>query len=1226
MANKEALVLLLDVGPSMHSVIPVIEKLCSMLVQKKLIYNRHDKVGVVLFGTKVLDAIVVGMDMLIKMYPKANKVKKRLCLITNAQCPIKASIEGTKEEQVTTIAKQMSVHGTRMESIIVRGKLCRKKANKTTASENHRLLNIFSKETSTRIVYVGNPVSLFGALKTQNKTPHTVFRGDLELSSKMKIKVWVYKKTIEELPNLKKCYESPDIVVPSDQRVRGYHYGPQLVPMSKVALDAVKFKPEKGVKLLGFTNSSNVLRHYYMKDVNIFIPEPENTNAMLALSALARAMKEMNKVAILRCVWRRGQTKVVIGVLTPNISDKENIPDSFYFNVLPFAEDVREFQFPSFSKLPAALQPNQQQLEAAANLVEMLDLAPCGKEKALLPDFTPNPRFYRCLELKSKNPGAAVPPIDETLKKITEPDSNLVLKNKSVIDSFRRCFEPNENPRHKKLRRLLLEKSSSSEEDCNRDITPLPSNLIEVKVDSVCNPTPPQVFEAMSGSRNTQDSVVKAIKDRRNKIFELIDESNDGDNYPEALQCLTALQEKCIVDQEALVLLLDVGPSMHSVIPEIEKVCSMLVEKKLIFTKYDEVGVVLFGTEDTDNELTEEVGGYQHVVVLKNIKVVEGDIVEALQQLPRGATHVLDAIIVGMDMLIKKFGETNKGKKRLCLITNAQCPIKEPFEGTKEEQVTTIAKQMTVHGMRMESIILRGKLSQDANKKIMDENDQLLRIFSTETSARSTYVENPVSLLGALRTRNITPSTIFKGDLELSPKLKIKVLVYKKTAEEKFPTLKKFSDKAASTDKFATHEVKVDYEYKSSQEPDKVVPPDQRIKGYRYGPQIVPISQAEWDAVKFKPEKGLKLLGFTDSSNVLRHQYMKDVNVFIAETGNTKATLALSSLARAMKEMNKVAILRCVWRHGQANVVIGVLTPNLSDKENIPDSLYFNVLPFAEDVREFQFPSFSNFPAPIQPNEQQLEAAANLVKMLDLAPQGKEEVLLPDFTPNPRFYRYLELKSKHADAAVPPLDDTLKKITEPDDELLQQNKSVIEKFRQSFELKENPRHKKSRRLLREERYGSGEENSKGEIPALASNLIEDKPNVEVDNIGDLTPVQDFEAMFARRDNPDWVVKAIDAMKNKIHDLIEDSHEGDNNSKGLECLAALRKGCVNEQEPKQFNSFLRDIWSFCQEKNLHDFCDSLSSKGITLIPKSEAADSEVTEDEARSFLVKSQPKV
>lgn len=62
---------------------------------------------------------------------------------------------------------------------------------------------------------------------------------------------------------------------------------------------------------------------------------------------------------------------------------------------------------------------------------------------------------------------------------------------------------------------------------------------------------------------------------------------------------------------------------------------------------------------------------------------------------------------------------------------------------------------------------------------------------------------------------------------------------------------------------------------------------------------------------------------------------MKDANVFLAEPGNTKAMLAVSALARAMKEMNKVAILRCVWRQGQANVVIGVLTPNVSDRENI---------------------------------------------------------------------------------------------------------------------------------------------------------------------------------------------------------------------------------------------------------------------------------------------------
>lgn len=59
------------------------------------------------------------------------------------------------------------------------------------------------------------------------------------------------------------------------------------------------------------------------------------------------------------------------------------------------------------------------------------------------------------------------------------------------------------------------------------------------------------------------------------------------------------------------------------------------------------------------------------------------------------------------------------------------------------------------------------------------------------------------------------------------------------------------------------------------------------------------------------------------------------------------------------------------------------------------------MLPFAEDVREFQFPSFSNLPSSMQPNEQQQDAADKLVQMLDLAPADGEEVLPPDLTPNP---------------------------------------------------------------------------------------------------------------------------------------------------------------------------------------------------------------------------------
>lgn len=55
--------------------------------------------------------------------------------------------------------------------------------------------------------------------------------------------------------------------------------------------------------------------------------------------------------------------------------------------------------------------------------------------------------------------------------------------------------------------------------------------------------------------------------------------------------------------------------------------------------------MVLFHLTDTENELTTEVGGYEHVVVLQNIKVVDGHLVETLQQLPRG-THAGECILL----------------------------------------------------------------------------------------------------------------------------------------------------------------------------------------------------------------------------------------------------------------------------------------------------------------------------------------------------------------------------------------------------------------------------------------------------------------------------------------------------------------------------------------------------------------------------------------------------
>ncbi|KAG2314346.1 hypothetical protein Bca4012_065016 [Brassica carinata] len=678
-------------------------------------------------------------------------------------------------------------------------------------------------------------------------------------------------------------------------------------------------------------------------------------------------------------------------------------------------------------------------------------------------------------------------------------------------------------------------------------------------------------------------------------------------------------------NREGLVLLVDVGPAMHSVLPDVEKTCSLLMQKKLIYNKFDEVGIVVFGTQETENELARDIGGYDNVWVLRDIKVVDELVVDRVKRLPRGPAvgDFLDALIVGMDMLIKKYGAAERGKKRLCLITNAACPTKDPFEGTKDEQVSTIAAKMAAEGIKMESIVMRAdNASGDVDEKIIEENDHLLSLFSTNAIAKTVYVESPLSLLGSLKTRRVAPVTLFRGDLEINPSMKIKVWVYKKVAEERLPTLKMYSDKAPPSDKFAKHEVKIDYDYKVSEETSEVLAPEERIKGFPYGPHVIPISPDEMESLKFKTEKGMKLLGFTDSSNILRHYYMKDVNIVVPDPSKEKSVIAVSAIAREMKQTNKVAIVRCVWRNGQGNVVVGVLTPNVSERDDTPDSFYFNVLPFAEDIREFPFPSFSRFPASWKPDEQQQAVADNLVKMLDLAPSPKEEVLKPELTPNPvlqRFYEYLELKSRSTDAALPPMDEAFKRIMEQDSELSSTNKSITDVFRGSFEVKENPKLRKgSKRILRDKPSGSDDEDNRM--------ITYDANEKNVDTVGDANPVQDFEAMISRRDGNDWIDKAISEMKKLIVKLVEDSTTDEGGDKALECLLALRKGCVLEQEPKQFNEFLNHLHELCQERKLSHFLEHFTSKKITLIPKSEAADSDVADEEAGEFTVKQEPKL
>ena len=73
-------------------------------------------------------------------------------------------------------------------------------------------------------------------------------------------------------------------------------------------------------------------------------------------------------------------------------------------------------------------------------------------------------------------------------------------------------------------------------------------------------------------------------------------------------------------------------------------------------------------------------------------------------------------------------------------------------------------------------------------------------------------------------------------------------------------------------------------------------------------------------------------------------------------------------------------------------------------------------------------------------------------------------------------------------------------------------------------------------------------------------------------VGSVDPIGDFKAMISDR-KTDRVNSAMKQMRDIIDKYIKNAMNGDLYDKALECLLALRKACISEDEAPFFNKFM-----------------------------------------------------
>ena len=134
------------------------------------------------------------------------------------------------------------------------------------------------------------------------------------------------------------------------------------------------------------------------------------------------------------------------------------------------------------------------------------------------------------------------------------------------------------------------------------------------------------------------------------------------------------------------VLLVDVSSGMDALLPALKRSLFIFVHSQLVFKPDNEVALLLFGTEGTDNDLHEEMknrkkrGQYLHVKEIKLLRPPDLKYLEAVEGITaeKGTTNYADALTVAIDCLKRRLAvmtDPTKYPRRILIFSNFNAEV-----------------------------------------------------------------------------------------------------------------------------------------------------------------------------------------------------------------------------------------------------------------------------------------------------------------------------------------------------------------------------------------------------------------------------------------------------------------------------------------------------------------------------------------------------------------------
>uniref|UniRef100_A0A8C6EW27 X-ray repair cross-complementing protein 5 n=1 Tax=Marmota marmota marmota TaxID=9994 RepID=A0A8C6EW27_MARMA len=664
-------------------------------------------------------------------------------------------------------------------------------------------------------------------------------------------------------------------------------------------------------------------------------------------------------------------------------------------------------------------------------------------------------------------------------------------------------------------------------------------------------------------------------------------------------------------NKAAVVLCMDVGFAMSNSCPgeespfeQAKKVMTMFVQRQVFAESKNEIALVLFGTDGTENALAAG-DQYQNITVHRHLMLPDFDLLEDIEsRIQPGSQQAdfLDALIVCMDVIQSETVGKKFEKKHIEVFTDLSSPFSKdqldiiihnlkksgislqfflPFpiakiNGTGDRGDGSLYLDDRGPSFPQKGITEQQKEGIQMVKNVMmslEGEDGLDEIYSFRESLRQLCVFKKIE-------RRSMP---WSCQLTIGSNLSIKIVAYKSITLEQIKKTWMVVD--ARTLK--KEDIQKETVYCLNDDDETEVPKEDTIQGFRYGSDIVPFSKVDEEQMKYKSEgKCFSVLGFCRSSQVQRKFFMGSqvLKVFAAK-GDKAAAVALSSLVHALDELDMVAVVRYVYDR-RANPQVGVAFPYIKDAY---ECLVYVQLPFMEDLRQYMFSSLKNNKK-FTPTEAQLSAVDALIDSMSLVKEDKEEDTIEDLfpttkIPNPAFQRLFQCllhRALHPQEPLPPIQQHILNMLEPPTEVTAKCQIPLSKIKNLFPLTEAI--KKKDQVTAQDIFQDNHEEGptakkckteEGEAHFSVSGLAE----VSITKVGSVNPVENFRALVRQKNA-------------SFEEFSEEQH---------------------------FNSFMKSLREKVEVKQLNHFWDIVVQDGITLITKDEASGSSVTAEEAKKFL-------